>query len=62
MMLFHIHWSAEDQEWIGTCDAYPSLSHLAPTPCGALMGIMRLQRDVALDLLVEEAQATGDYE
>jgi hypothetical protein len=61
-MTFHIYWSADDQEWVGTCDAYPSLSWMEPTPCGALAGIMKLQRQTALDLLVEQAQAMGDYE
>lgn len=42
---FHIHWSEEDEEYVGTCDRYPSLSWLAKTEREALAGIMRLVAD-----------------
>ena len=38
---YRISWSDEDQEYVGTCDEFPSLSWLAKTPCRALRGIRR---------------------
>jgi hypothetical protein len=48
---FSVHWSEEDEEYVGTCDEYKSLSHLATNPSGALYGIM----DLALDVVTEMA-------
>lgn len=35
-------WSTEDNEFVATCDEYPSLSWLAPTSTEALQGLERL--------------------
>lgn len=47
---FNVSWSAEDQEFVGTCARYPSLSWLAPCRDDALAGIRRLVRAVDKDL------------
>ena len=39
---FTIRWSAEDDEWVGTCKEFPSLSYLAPTAGGAADGIFEV--------------------
>ena len=47
---YRVTWSAEDQEHVGLCAEFPSLSWLAPTPEQALAGIRRVVRDVVADL------------
>ena len=42
---YRITWSAEDNEHVGLCAEFPSLSWLAPTPAAALSGIQRLVRE-----------------
>ena len=39
---YSVHWSEEDEEWVGRCDAFPSLSWLAPRRDEALAGIREL--------------------
>ncbi len=39
---FRLHWSSEDQEYVGLCDEFPSLSWLNPSPFSALKGIRKL--------------------
>lgn len=48
---YRVRWSAEDQEYVGTCAEFPSLSHLAPSRGEALDGITALVRDVVTDML-----------
>ena len=50
---FTAHWSQDDQEWVGRCDAFPSLSWLASERDEALSGIKDLVTDgvAALDSL-----------
>ena len=36
---FDVTWSEEDQEYVGLCAQFPSLSWLAPTQDEALFGI-----------------------
>jgi len=38
----NVRWSEEDQQWVGTCDEYPSLSYLADTADKAVDGISEL--------------------
>ena len=52
---YRITWSAEDNEHVGLCAEFPSLSWLAPTPNEALDGIRQLVRDTLADM-----QATGE--
>lgn len=39
---YTVHWSEQDGEWVGRCDAFPSLSWLAPGRDEALAGIRDL--------------------
>ena len=50
---YTVHWSEEDGEWVGRCDAFPSLSWLAPRRDEALAGIRDL---VAEGLMALAAQ------
>jgi predicted HicB family RNase H-like nuclease len=47
---YRVTWSAEDEEFVGTCLELPSLSWLADTQDEALRGIRDLARDVVEDL------------
>jgi len=47
---YRVTWSAEDQEHLGLCTEFPSLSWLAATPEEALSGIRALVHDVISDL------------
>lgn len=47
---FRVIWSEEDQEWVGLCSTFPSLSWLDEDKVKALSGIMRLVADVIDDL------------
>jgi predicted HicB family RNase H-like nuclease len=43
---YRVTWSAEDNEHVGLCAEFPSLSWLAPTPEKALSGIRRVVAQV----------------
>lgn len=43
---YRITWSEDDQEYVGTCEQMPSVSHLAPTQAEALAGIIALVADI----------------
>ena len=47
---FRAVWSEEDQQHVGLCAEYPSLSWLAETHDEALNGIARLVDDVLKDI------------
>ena len=47
---YRVSWSEEDGEHVGTCLEFPSLSHLADDPVGALQGIRQLIADVVADM------------
>ena len=47
--------SPDDAEYVGLCDAFPSLSFLAPDRDAALAGITALVADVIADM-----QASGE--
>jgi predicted HicB family RNase H-like nuclease len=51
---YRVTWSEEDEEYVGLCAEYPSLSWLAPTPEEALEGIRRLVADVVADMEANE--------
>lgn len=53
-MNFRTFFSDEDDEWVGVCDKYPSLSWLADTPEEAERGIIKLVDAVEKDLRAEE--------
>ncbi|MCW6037484.1 hypothetical protein K4A83_14550 [Spirulina subsalsa FACHB-351] len=52
---FRISWSDEDQEYVGLCAEFPSLSYLDEDSIQALVGIQELVDDVIADL-----QANGE--
>ena len=52
---YRVTWSAEDNEHVGLCAEFPSLSWLTATPEKALAGVRRVVKDV-----VTELQATGE--
>lgn len=43
-------WSEEDQEFVGLCAEFPSLSHLDPDQDAAFQGIRALVADVVADM------------
>jgi predicted HicB family RNase H-like nuclease len=47
---YRVTWSNEDQEHIGLCAEFPSLSWLAPTPEGALRGVRSVVAEVIDDM------------
>ena len=47
---YRVIWSPEDDEHVGLCSEFPSLSWLAPTPEGALAGIQRLVSETVGEL------------
>ena len=47
---YRVTWSPEDNEHIGLCTEFPSLSWLAPTIEEALKGIQQMVRDVVIDM------------
>ena len=47
---YRVTWSAEDNEHVGLCIEFPSLSGLAATPEDALTGIRTIVGDVVRDL------------
>ena len=52
---YRVTWSQEDNEHVGLCAEFPSLSWLAPTPEKALVGIRRVVGEVVVDM-----QDTGE--
>ncbi|MBB5346782.1 type II toxin-antitoxin system HicB family antitoxin [Desulfoprunum benzoelyticum] len=47
---YRVTWSVEDDEYVGLCAEFPSLSWLAETPESALEGIRELVADVIKDM------------
>lgn len=47
---YRLTWSEEDQEHVGLCAEFPSLSWLAATPEKALAGIRKLVKEVLSDI------------
>ena len=52
---YRVTWSPEDDEHLGLCAEFPSLSWLAKTPEAALKGIGKVVADVVADM-----QASGE--
>lgn len=51
---FRVEWSEADQEYVGLCSAFPSLSWLDENPEEAEAGIRRLVSEVLPDLTPPE--------
>jgi predicted RNase H-like HicB family nuclease len=47
---YRVTWSVEDQEHVGLCAEFPSLSWLSPSPEEAFSGIRRVVADVVADM------------
>ncbi len=47
---YRVTWSVEDEEFVGLCAEYPSLSYLDEDRYAALEGITNLVKDVVADL------------
>jgi predicted HicB family RNase H-like nuclease len=47
---YRVTWSHEDEEYIGLCAEFPSLSWLADTPEAALQGIRNIVAEVISDM------------
>lgn len=47
---YRVTWSEDDQEYLGTCAEFPSLSWLDPDEDEAFKGIRRLVHDVVDDM------------
>ena len=63
---YRVTWSPEDDEHVGLCAEFPSLSWLAATPEAALFGIRQLINEAVADLQsagepVPEALAEKHY-
>lgn len=54
---YRVTWSEEDQEYVGLCAEFPSLSWLNATPEKALAGIRKLVKECLSDM-----QARGEAE
>lgn len=63
---YRVMWSEEDEEYVGLCAEFPSLSWLASTPEAALKGICKVVAEAVMDLEAEhepvpEPIATRSY-
>lgn len=62
MSTYRAQWSPEDGEYVGLCDAFPSLSWLAPTEAEAIAGIEELVVEALEDIedVRSVVERTGD--
>ena len=51
---YKVTWSAEDEAFIATCDAFPSLSFISPSDNEALLGIEELVAWAVADVAKEK--------
>jgi predicted HicB family RNase H-like nuclease len=51
---YRVTWSEEDNEYVGLCAEFPSLSWLESSPEEALKGIRQVVADVVADLTANE--------
>jgi predicted HicB family RNase H-like nuclease len=47
---YRVTWSEDDNEYVGLCAEFPSLSWLDDTPEKALKGVRKLVADILLDM------------
>ena len=48
--VYEVIWSEEDNEYVGRCSKWPSLSWLAPSKKEAMEGIQKVVEEVEEDL------------
>ena len=63
---YRVTWSVGDEEYVGLCTEFPSLSWLSPTPEAALKGIRKLVAETVSDMessgeIVPEPIASRQY-
>lgn len=51
---YRVVWSEDDQQYVGVCTEFPSLSHLAGSHNEALTGIVEVVRAVLADMRQEK--------
>jgi len=51
---YRVNWSEEDEDYVGLCAEFPSLSWLSNTPEAALQGIRQLVSEVVADLTAND--------
>ena len=47
---YRVTWSEDDNEYVGLCAEFPSLSWLSSTPEAALKGIRKLVAEIVTDM------------
>ncbi len=47
---YRVTWSEDDQEYVGLCAEFPSLSHLDKNHIDAVQGILNLVKDIVTDM------------
>lgn len=48
---YRVTWSEDDNEYVGLCAEFPSLSWLAATPEAALKGVRKLVAEIVTDMI-----------
>jgi len=56
---YRVTWSQEDNQCVGLCAEFPSLSWLAATPEKALRGIRKVVTDVVADMKANHEDVPG---
>lgn len=56
--IYKITWSIEDNEYVGLCKEFPSLSWLDKTPEKALIGIQQLTQEIVKDMEKQEKSSS----
>lgn len=51
---YRVTWSEDDNEYVGLCAEFPSLSWLARTPEAALKGVRELVADILKDMTTSD--------
>lgn len=59
---YRVTWSEDDQEHVGLCAEFPSLSWLEKTPEKALKGIRELVRECIEDLCTENQRSRNQFQ
>ena len=47
---YRTSWSEDDEAWVGACNGFLLVSHLAPTEAEAVSGIRSLVADIVSDM------------
>ena len=58
---YKVMWSAEDEEYVGLCEEFPSLSWLDDTPEASFFGIRRLVAECVEDIVGAGSDSDVQY-